>query len=379
MSENIKQIRHNVPSFESVEDLRSALNSKGGPCTTDLYPRDGTTKLNQLEARFAQLARVKPEDLVLCSSGMSAVVNTLEAITQNGDTVACAWQTYSQTGVYVAEQLIKKGIRVVFFDSGSPDDIERVISKNKPSVIFSETVSNGPDTPVLDAEQLLEACEQAEIDPYIVLDNTLPLSTGYDLSPLLEKNQKVIGVESATKSYAFNTELAGIIYSHDQTLVSKLRQHRITKGFGPNLTTIAALDDTLPESREEFDRRNTRIFTVSKALAHCVASTFARSSEFTVSHPSLPSHANSNYAQRKLVDGSSPIFYIQCTGSTDQFELADQLWSNPAVREHCELGQSFGFDKTRILPNQTYPVVRIAAGATTDSVSLCEAIKAVEA
>ncbi len=366
----MSEFNHRVPCFDSVADLQGALSTKGGLCVTDLYPRDGTKKLGDLEARFAKLARVNPEDLVVCSSGMSAVVNTLEAVVSEGDTVACAWQTYTQTGVYIAEQLTSRGIKVVYFDSGSPNDIDRVVTANKPNVIFSETVSNGPDTPVLDTKRLLRTCDEQEINPYIILDNTLSLSTGYNLAPILAENPRVIGVESATKSYAFNSELAGIVYSKDEDFIAKLRQHRVTKGFGPNLSAIDRLIETLPRDTETFDRRNTRVFKASGALACSVAQALDDPAEFIVSHPLVPAHPNYEFAERELIDGSSPIFYIQCTGETDQFELAKKLWSNPEIREHCELGQSFGFDTTRILPNLTYPIVRIAAGAKTNSAEL---------
>lgn len=357
---------HNVPSFDSVNQLRTVLEQKGTQSEFDLYPRDGTRKLYEIEARLAELAGVEPHELILCSSGMAAVVAAFESCVSAESTVACAWQTYSQTAAYVHDHLAAKGVKVVFFDSGNPQEADRVIRKHRPDVIFSETISNGPDMPVLDTEALYASCDNAEIAPTILLDNTLPLSSGYDITSGLSQERKVVVIESATKSYAFNSELAGILYSKNEQCVSTLRKHRCTKGFGPNLAALDRLETLVPRSHEVFDQRNRRIFKATSSLACAASVSIQEQGEFIVSHPSVQGHPNYPYSLSHLRDGSSPVFFIQCIGSTDQYQLTQQLWEHPKIKSRAELGQSFGFDKARILPNSSYPMVRIAAGAYDD-------------
>lgn len=350
-----------VPTFESVERLRQCVAGEE-PC--DLYPRDGTERLSQLEGRFAELVGVRDDQLVLCASGMAAVTGTVDSLLTRDSVLAFPHSAYSRTLGY-AEWLRKAGIKVVQLDSGDPQDVERVVTAHRPTVILSETVGNGPDTPVLDIGELYDACDRADLQPTFVLDNTLPLSTGLDTQTLLGDDRKTIFVESATKAYAFNKELAGLVYSADQALLEGVRRQRQTDGFGPNVAGVEALHSLIP-STAEFDERNARVFKNSRSLAYAAFKAQGDGTVFTTSHPDLPDHPGLLLSRGTLLDGSSPVFYLNCGLDVDQYWLADQLWQSEEVRHHADLGQSFGFDRVRILPNATYPTVRISAGATTD-------------
>ena len=48
------------------------------------------------------------------------------------------------------------------------------------------------------------------------------------------------------------------------------------------------------------------------------------------------------------------------------YQIANALWKNPVIPILCDLGQSFGFDRSRIWPDDNAPVVRISGGVYTD-------------
>lgn len=360
-----------VPTFDSVEALQTALELRAKFEPVDLYPRDGTVQLTEVEGHLAELARVDDDELILCASGMAAVVSAVESAlgqerTVAETTIAVGNQAYSQTQIYANQHLVEQGTRVILFDSGNPASIERAIDKHRPDIILAETVANGPDIPVLDIEALFRACDEYELNPTIVLDNTLPLSTAMDVTRGVESDRQLLVVESGTKSYVFNQEVAGLIYSRNPDLLDRLRGHRRVKGFGPNVAALERIAELLPKNVCEFDERNLRIFQNCGHLALAVRDALEGSQQFIVQHPVLEDHPNHDRTL-DIPHGGSPVLFIQCAGATKQFELAERLWANPAVRDQAKLGQSFGFEDCRILPDSHYPTVRIAAGADIDA------------
>ena len=349
-----------VPCFESVSELRYALDQKAlYTATIDLYPRNGTRLLGETEARMAELARAEEGTLLLCASGMAAVVAAVESVAKPSAVIACAEQSYSQTAAYIENLTPQSGRKVVRFDASCDTSIERVLQKYRPDVVLAETVGNGPDMPVLNVKALLDLSDVYGLDPAIVLDNTLPLSTAMDIGRLVCAERKVVVVESGTKSYTFNNELCGIIHTKHQGLLENLQKRRRMLGFGPNVAGVEKIAELLPDSLEEFDVRNNQIFSATADIATACQSVEKPRGAYVTCHPTLQA------ARALLRHAVSPVLYLQCTGGIDQFELTEQLWSNPVIQEQAQLGQSFGFDHVRILPDANFPAVRIAGGAST--------------
>lgn len=367
-----------VPCFSSIDELQAGLAAKAAYASIDLYPRDGSERLALAEAQAGHLARVEDHEIALFNSGMSAVVAAVDVALEQSEThtpvLACAEQLYSQTGAYIGQRLTRRGVKVVRFDSSWPIHVQRVLEQHQPDVILSETVGNGPGVPVLDTEALLDQAKSLGSKPVVVLDNTLPLSTGLPLGNMLPKDDNVLVAESGTKSYTFNSELSGLVYSKNQSLLDKVREYRRMTGSMPGIKSVEGILSLLPDSREAFDDRNKRIYKNTGALALALFEAQANGGDFIVSHPSLPSHDNYDYAAQNYPDGASPVLFLQCTGCADQFELAGRIWQNESVQTHAKLGQSFGFDHARILPDERGRVVRIAGGAYTDTEALGQAL-----
>lgn len=372
-----------VPTFDSVEELQEVMTAKRSFSPIDLYPRDGTEHLCAVEARAANLARVEADGLVMFNSGMSAVQAALEvglseakSGKDNGEqlVVAHSYELYSQT-LSLIGSLRGRGVKPVAFDSGSPASIEKVMESKRPDVLFTETVGNGPNVPVLDIDHLLALNRAQAEQSFVILDNTLPLSTALPLGEMLDEDDRVLVVESGTKSYTLNNELSGFVYGAMPSLMKRILEYRRTVGVMPGLGSLERIDSLLPASREAFDERNGHLYEVTGKLAVALFEAEQAGADFIVSHPSLATHANHELAATRYSDGTTPVFFLQCTGEASQFDLADRLWSHPIVRQYADLGQSFGFDKTRILPDERYPAVRVAGGAYSDTELLGPALK----
>lgn len=369
-----------VPCFGDVTELRAGLEAKQEFAPVDLYPRDGTFQLSDTETKMAHLARADYDKLVLFNSGMSAVKAAVEVAldqTTNGETpvLAHSRQLYSQSATFLNNYLQRRGVKLVSFDSGCPRSTGQIIEKYQPNVILTETVGNGPDVPVLDAGSFRSTVAQHSPDSIAILDNTLPLSTALPLGEQLTDDERVLVVESGTKAYTFNTELSGLIYGKNSQLLRAVRQYRRTTGIMPGLASLDRIQTLLPETREAFDERNRRLFAVTGALALSMFEAEQAGADFIVSHPVLPTHENQKLVSKNFPDGATPLLYLQCTGESDQFSLAQRLRDNPIVRKHADLGQSFGFDRTRILPDEYCPTVRISGGAYTDTDELGPALR----
>lgn len=343
----------------------------------DLYPRDGTLLLNDAENQAAELARVDSKNLAIVNSGMLAVKTAVEVAldefkgSQN-ITVAHARQMYGQTINYLANSVSRTGVELVSFDSGDIGSTERVINKYQPQIVIAETIGNGPDVPILDLERLKQSVDSYDSKTVTILDNTLPLSTALSLAENVATDENVLIVESGTKSYTFNQELSGLIYSNNSQLMTRVRESRRTSGAMPGIGSLEKIKDLLPSSVEAFDERNRSIYRSTAVLAQSLASAESQSGDYLVSHPVL---RDCSSRSDESLSQATPVFFLQCTGQDNQFELASRLWKNETVRKQAKIGQSFGFDKARILPDEYGPYVRIAGGAEIDSEALGQALK----
>jgi cystathionine beta-lyase/cystathionine gamma-synthase len=370
-----------VPSFDSVDDLQHALERKASFEQCDLYPRDGQTALGHVEEIIAEVNGVKSNQAMLFNSGMSAIDTVLEAAV--GDrayqdlklihTPVLYSQTYSRL-----EKLAKSGVKVLSIGGTQPDDIAEAFERHKPDIFLGETIGNGPGVPVLDVNHLLKLNKEQSRQATILLDNTLPLSTGIDISKKISKNSPVVVIESGTKSYTQNAELSGIAFTKDGALARAIKLARQQKGSNPGVGSAERIKLLLPESRRAFDERNNRIFKNSSVLATILHQIAEERKDFIVSHPNLQGHPGNKIIKRqKIPFGGSPILFLEPKSFSDgdQILLTEEIWENPDVRQHSDLGQSFCFDRTRILYDERFIGVRISAGAETDTGALGEAFK----
>ncbi len=353
-----------VPSFGSVDGFIGAMESRVRQEPVDLYPRDGTLAVARLEQKIAGLAGTNAHMTIAYSSGMSALIRLVESSSPTKGTVVMhAIDEYSRTRRFLSDDLPKRGVKSVRVNTGSIDEVSLSIAKHAPDIIVFETVANGPNVPVLDIGKLFEIDALRQKNPLIILDNTLPTPTLVPIEGLLRPGFNLAVIESGMKAYSTNMELLGIVYASDPELLKRLREDRITSGAMPSFYQVEALSSIVSQSLEDFDRRNRSACGNTLALAAACQEAEGDGRVFRVSHPNLATHANKRLADATAEQGATPLFYIQCTGNADQFAIARALEQSSYIRSECELGQSFGFPKTRIFPDLIYPSVRISGGS----------------
>lgn len=367
-----------VPSFDSIADLRTGLEAKKRFLPVDLYPRDGSKILGEIEAQVAELSGLQDDTTLIYATGMAAVSSALMvALTQSEKpSLAYADNMYNKT-LEVIEEDISPFVPVHAFDSGDPDSYRTVIDAHRPSVVVAETIANSRGMPVLDIDALITAAgETLEPEPpTLVIDDTFSLSSTRIFKANAHKQGRMIVAMSGTKSYSYNDEPFGIAATYDPDLFQALREHRRRQGPTVGVASQANIQSLLTQKREEFDERNLRIFRNTGALALYAhtAVTDLGLTDVHVTHPGLPSHRNHELYRRLYPHGGSPVFFLH-SDSINRWTLADHINSQPGFAQHSEISQSFGFDTPRILVDESAEAVRIAGGAETDVEALGEAL-----
>lgn len=136
-----------------------------------------------------------------------------------------------------------------------------------------------------------------QLDPLIILDNTLPTVTAMPLGALIEGSaRKVIVVESGTKYIGMNTEMCGLSYTADTDLLVRLRKRRQRTGSLLSAAAVETIEDIKPRTVEQFHQRNRSLFSNTLRLARACFEALDGDDRFEVAHPNLSTHANSEYA-----------------------------------------------------------------------------------
>jgi cystathionine beta-lyase/cystathionine gamma-synthase len=396
MPETISQLPTPTPDRYATEaELTASLERKGTADPGDgLYPRDGTVEVTQVEAAISELTISGQERNVVVASGMAAVGGTVRFALQSkgregAERPTLAYPPYLYTqSTRTFEGLRYMGVSATGYDPGDRDSVDRLFDNEKADVIFAETVSNTPDMPVLDVHHLLARVREAGKDsPTVILDNTLPLSTGIDFEELLTDEDPVIVVESATKGPLHNSEHLGVAYSANETLINGFRRYKATEGLVTSVNASGAILRSLEATTPDFHERNQALYASTSILARWISdaqmATRARgyAPDFAVSFPDLPDHANADYVARNMPRGTSPVVFVEhidyTEGAAQRF--LRELSEHPAVREQIEegqvyLGQSFGFAEATLLYDPNATQIRIAGGYDIDSKALGKAL-----
>ncbi|MBI2338182.1 PLP-dependent transferase [Candidatus Daviesbacteria bacterium] len=366
---NTTEIKTRVPSFPNIEAVQAAQLAKKEQREADLYPRDGSRELFGLERDIAEMLGVRPGNLLLYNTGMSAVVDALEILRPTAGTrILRATEGYSQARGYINDELKSRGVAVVETNAQSTQELNQDLEAKRPDIVFLETVTNGSEMAVLNVDEFLNLSSLRKLDPLIILDNTLPTSTGLPLGQILEtSDRKIIGVESGTKFLGLNAEMCGMAYTYNLELLSLLRKRRQRTGSLLSASAAETIRDCMPGTAEEYYRRNKAIFKHTLRLARVCVESQNPESQFVVNHPNLPNHENSYYVNLHAPDGISPVLFLVPADLDSHVRIAEALWSNLTISSLCDLGQSFGFDRTRIWPDDSSPVVRVSGGIYSEA------------
>ncbi len=379
--------------YANEPDLTASLLRKGthqpGP---GLYPRDGTETVTAIETALSEVTIPDQRLNVVVGSGMSAVSGAVRfGLALKGaergapTTLAHGRELYAQS-LKRFEQLRAIGVPRTSFDSGNSKGVRQIVAQN-PGVIFAETVSNTTDMPVLDVFDLLEMTRthaDTEDRPIVVLDNTLPLSTGIDFNSILTPDDRVLIVESSTKSAKHNGGILGVVYSRNEELMDGFREFKVSDGIGTSTQADEEILRTLEATLPGFHDRNRALFNSTGQIAVALADAQAElgpNNDFTVNFPSLPGHDNYDYVDEHMPKGVSPVVFMGCTGLGEGLArtLYKRILEHPRIVEQVKEGQisggqSFGFKEATLLYEPAANYVRVAGGYDIDSDALADAL-----
>jgi hypothetical protein len=218
--------------------------------------------------------------------------------------------------------------------------------------------------PALDIKKFLNLGILQQINPLIILDNTLSTNSVIPLAKYIKtSNLKIIGLESATKFYLLNLDLGGFFFTYDNELFQQLLKKRKRIGATPGPSLIKTFFALLPKSKVQFDRDNKLIMRNTHLLAEACSQTITKEKIFTVGHPNLKNHPNYNYVQKNFPLGSVPVFFITPIGNSLTSEEIFYQLEDEGAFEDMIITESFAFDKTGVSHCTRYGgYVRVAGG-----------------
>ncbi len=344
----------------AMQEKAMLEREKGNPAHD--YPGNGYPSLRRLEDRIADLAGVRRGTLLMQNSGMAALRDAIDTgHPTKGTVILYGMSGYHQTGRQLRECIAPRGVTVRQVDTASLDLVADAVRTHSPDIILFELLANGPDLPLLDLNGLLSLPYLKDRKPLLIMDRTLlPLSISGEIG-LPHTSSNLVNMESATKFYCLNAAVAGFLQSEDSALFTWMNSHRRPWGSTPDMNFVEAAWEAVPR-KDVFDARLKAIMRNTMDMARACHSVQGNGSLFSVSHPNLPDHANSDLANSLFPEGASPVFFIQATGAVGQREIADRLFRNKTIQHYCRIRDSFGFDRTSVLYYHRYSAVRVAGG-----------------
>lgn len=332
------------------------------------YFRGGSPSLARLEKHISTLVGVGDGYLALTNSGMSAVITALEiASLSAGDIVVQGKEEYGQIYKYISIDLMNRGIISVEVDAGNIVEIEKTLQKlakqygkEKIKVIFLETVGNGPSMPVLDIEKFLSSSILEQINPLIIIDNTLPTNSIVPLADYMKNSKhRIIGLESATKFYLMNQDLGGILFTYDADILSQLLNKRMRIGTTPGPSLIKAFDKLITKTKAQFDKENKIFMRNTKLLAQACAKAAEINKKFIIGYPNLSNNFN----------GTAPVFFISLAQANEvKVEKLFYRLAKKGAFKDILFSESFGFDKTCVMHSSRYGgYIRIGGGLENEA------------
>ncbi|ACZ42120.1 Cystathionine gamma-synthase [Thermobaculum terrenum ATCC BAA-798] len=167
---------------EDPADLKSILlGEKEGY----VYSRNGNPTVSELRKAIADIEAAT--DAVVFASGMAAIHASLIALgVSPGTKIVASKDLYGVTVSLLNEVIRPLGVEVIYTDLTDLENAERVITSQKPLVVFCETVSN-PLLRIVDIRAIADIAHA--VRSFLVVDNTFctplmarPLEMGADIS-----------------------------------------------------------------------------------------------------------------------------------------------------------------------------------------------------
>ena len=299
----------------------------------NIYGRLTNSTQDVLEKRVAALEGGVAALAV--ASGAASITYTIQALAQAGDHIVAQKTIYGGSYNLLAHTLPQFGVDTTFVDAHDFEQVEAAIQPNT-KAIYAETLGN-PTSDIPDIDALASIAHAHGIP--LVVDNTF--GAAYWVHPI-EHGADIV-VHSATKFFGgHGTTLGGIIVDSGKFDWKASRKFAPISEANPSYHGVSFADAVGPAAFVTYIRaillRDTGacispfnaflllqgIETLSLRLDRHAENT-ARVVEFlanhpqveSVSHPSLPGHADHELYEKYFPNGGASIFTFDIKGGKD--------------------------------------------------------------
>lgn len=226
-------------------------------------------------------------------SGMAAIHAALVALVKSGDRIVCTRAVYGSTRALMERVLAPLGVEVVFVEPTDFEAVERELALAPARLFYVETISN-PTIVVADLERLAELGHR--YGATVVVDNTfaspyvcLPLDLGAD-----------VVVESATKWLSGHSDVVAGVVAGSREYIERVRDVAIDTGGIVSPFSAFLVLRGMQTLHVRMDRHAASALALARQLEGAPGVQ-------RVVYPGLPSHPESEVAQRQLRVGGGML------------------------------------------------------------------------
>lgn len=207
--------------FESTDDLDEAFDKPG---ESYAYARFGNPTVRALETAIAIVENC--ESAIAYPSGMSAINGVFQQFAKAGDHVLASRDVYGATLTLLEGQFKPNGVVPHYIDPTDLDAVQKLAEEVKPSLIYSETISN-PLIKISDIRGLAKITES--VGATLVIDNTFA-------SPVLSRPTDLgahLTLHSTTKYLGGHGDVMGGVVSGPKEIIEQMRTTARINGAVP--------------------------------------------------------------------------------------------------------------------------------------------------
>ena len=158
-------------TYKTLDEWKVAFEKYGKGEPVEIYARYNNPALQEREKKVAQ--EIGADKVLLYNDGMAAFNDAMESLhLTKGDVLLYSPSIYGESLNFIKEDLMKRGVKCIPIESGKKDELNELIDQYRPKAIFTETVGNAQDMPVVDLKNLFEKTE--EMNEKYQKDLTLP-------------------------------------------------------------------------------------------------------------------------------------------------------------------------------------------------------------
>jgi cystathionine gamma-synthase len=295
--------------FDNTDDVYDFMKAKseGRVVREHEYGRYGNPTQQECERKLAAIEGA--ERALLFSTGMSAVIMTLQAYMRRNSHIIFTNDCYRQTRDFAKNFLAEFGIQVSLVEP-TTEEIAKAIQPNT-NIIFTESPTN-PYLRVLDIPSVVKVARQHGV--MTIIDATL--ATPYNIRPL-ELGVDIV-IHSATKYLGgHNDLLAGVALGKHDLLNGLYRMQRMI-GATPGPFTCFLLERGLKSFALRMEHHNRAGLAIARMLE-------SHPKIEKIWYPGLESHPDHKIASKQMHGFGSVVTFLLKGGDKETRTFIDSL------------------------------------------------------